>query len=59
MDIEGFNASFEDKDYAQKFVARMNDRINFIQSREVEKAGIDKLPEDALQALQKVIKEAE
>ncbi|MCI1273829.1 MAG: phosphoenolpyruvate carboxykinase (ATP) [Clostridiaceae bacterium] len=58
MDIEGFNTSFEDKDYAQKFVARMNDRINFIQSREVEKAGIDKLPEDALQALQKVIKEA-
>lgn len=59
MDIDGFNASFEDKDYSQKFVARMNDRINFIQSREVEKAGIDKLPEDALQALQKVIKEAE
>src|SRR5574344_906329 len=52
MDIDGFNASFEDKDYSQKFVARMNDRINFIQSREVENSAIAKLPDDALQALQ-------
>ncbi len=59
MDIEGFDASFSNKEYADQFRARMQDRINFVQSRETEKAGIDKLPADALEALQKVIKQTE
>ena len=58
MDIEGFDASFSNKEYASQFVARMNDRVNFVKSRETEKAGIDKLPADALEALQAVVKEA-
>ena len=58
MDVEGFDASFSNKEYAQQFVARMNDRINFVKSRETEKAGIDKLPADALEALESVVKEA-
>ena len=58
MDIDGFDASFSNKEYAKQFVARMNDRIEFVKSREVEKAGIDKLPADALEALQAVVKEA-
>ena len=58
MDIEGFDASFSNKEYAKEFVARMNDRIQFIKSRETEKAGIDALPADALEALQSVINEA-
>ena len=58
MDIEGFDASFKNSEYAEQFVARMQDRINFVQSRETEKAGLDKLPADALEALQKVISEA-
>lgn len=58
MDVEGFDASFANKEYAEQFVARMNDRINFVKSRETEKAGIDKLPADALEALEAVIKEA-
>ena len=58
MDIDGFDASFSNKDYAAQFVARMNDRINFVKSRETEKAGIDKLPADALAALESVVKEA-
>ena len=33
----------------------MQDRINFVKSRETEKAGIDKLPQDALDALQNVV----
>ena len=36
----------------------MNDRVEFVKSREVEKAGIDKLPADALEALEAVVKEA-
>ncbi|MBE7704800.1 MAG: phosphoenolpyruvate carboxykinase (ATP) [Cyanobacteria bacterium SIG29] len=58
MDVEGFDASFENKEYAAEFVARMNDRIAFVESRETEKAGIDKLPADALEALQKVVEQA-
>ena len=58
MDIEGFDASFKNSEYAEQFVARMQDRIEFVQSRETEKAGLDKLPADALEALQKVIREA-
>lgn len=59
MDVEGFNTSFSNSEYAQQFVARMNDRINFIKSRETEKAGIDKLPSDALEALQNVVSQTQ
>ena len=55
MDIEGFDASFANKEYAEQFKARMQDRINFVKSRETEKAGIDKLPADALEALENVV----
>ena len=55
MDIEGFDASFANKEYAEEFSKRMNDRLEFIKSRETEKNGIDKLPEDAQQAIENVI----
>ncbi len=57
MDIEGFNTSFSNSEYAQQFVARMQDRINFVKSRETEKAGMDKLPADALEALENVVRQ--
>lgn len=55
MDVEGFDASFNNKEYAEEFAKRMNDRLEFIKSREVEKEGIDKLPEDAQVAIENVI----
>lgn len=55
MPIEGFEADLNNSEYAEEFKKRMQDRINFIQSRETEKAGLDKLPADALEALQNVI----
>lgn len=58
MDIEGFDASFDNKEFAEQFKARMQDRIAFIKSRETEKNGIDKLPADALEALENVVKQA-
>jgi phosphoenolpyruvate carboxykinase (ATP) len=58
MDIEGFDASFKNEEYKDQFVKRMQDRIDFIQSRETQKAGLDKLPSDALESLQKVIMQA-
>lgn len=57
MNIEGFEASFDNAEYKDQFVKRMQDRIAFIKSRETEKAGLDKLPEDALEALEKVVEE--
>lgn len=58
MDVEGFNTSLSsDKEYADQFKARMQDRTNFVASRETEKGGLDKLPSDALESLQKVIAE--
>lgn len=57
MNIEGFDASFSNKEYADKFIARMNDRISFVKSRETEKQGLDRLPDDALEALEAVVKE--
>lgn len=55
LNIEGFEADFNNKEYAEEFKKRMQDRIDFIKSRDTEKAGLDKLPADALEALQNVI----
>jgi len=54
MQVEGFEADFNNKEYAKEFKARIQDRIDFIKSRETEKAGLDKLPTDALEALENV-----
>lgn len=55
MNLEEFEADLNNPEYAEEFKKRMQDRIDFIQSRETEKGGLDKLPSDALEALQKVI----
>ena len=55
MEIEGFVPDFSDANYKQQFINRMNDRMKFVKSRETEKGGIDKLPQDAVDALEKVI----
>lgn len=57
LEIEGFEANFDNVRYKDQFIKRMNDRIEFIKSREVEKTGLDKLPEDAFEALRKVIEQ--
>jgi len=55
LKVEGFEANFDNAEYKDQFIKRMKDRIEFVKSREVEKAGLDKLPADALEALEKVI----
>lgn len=59
MDVEGFDASFSNTEYKEQFTKRMQDRIEFVKSRETEKAGLDKLPADALEALENVVKQAQ
>ncbi len=58
MHIEGFNADLGNFEYKEEFKKRMQDRIDFVKSRETEKTGLDKLPSDALEALEKVKNEA-
>ncbi len=55
MNIEVFNADLSDKAYSEEFKKRMMDRVNFIKSRETQKAGLDKLPADALESLESVV----
>ena len=55
LKVEGFEADFNNKEYAEEFKKRMQDRIDFVKSRDTEKAGLDKLPADALESLQNVI----
>ena len=52
---EGYVPDLDDKEYADALKARMNDRLEFVKSRETFKDGYDKLPDDALEAIQKVI----
>ena len=52
---EGYIPNLDDPEYAAALKARMNDRLEFVKSRETFKDGYDKLPDDALEAIQKVI----
>jgi phosphoenolpyruvate carboxykinase (ATP) len=57
MDWEGFIPDMNDPEYLTQLKARMNDRLNEIKAFAVEKEGYDKLPDDALEAIQKVVDE--
>ncbi len=54
---EGFVPNLEDKEYKTQLKTRMMERIEFVKSRDTEKGGFDKLPEDALAALKQVVSE--
>lgn len=57
MDWEGFVPDMNAPEYVGQLKARMNDRVNEIKAFETAKEGYDKLPEDALAAIQKVVDE--
>jgi len=54
---EGFVPDLKDPEYKAELVARMNDRVKFVESRNEFKSGYDKLPDCALAALKKVVAE--
>ncbi len=58
MPVEGFVPNLKDPEYVKQLVARMEDRVRFVESRKTEKGGFDELPEDALEAIKKVVEEA-
>ena len=57
LDWEGFIPDMNDPEYVAQLKARMSDRLNEIKAFGVEKEGYDKLPDDALAAIQKVVDE--
>ena len=57
LEWEGFVPDMNDEEYVAQLKARMNDRVNEIKAFAIEKGGYDKLPADALAAIQKVVDE--
>ena len=57
MDWEGFVPDMNDAEYLTQLKARMQDRVNEVAAFATEKGGYDKLPDDALDALKKVVSE--
>ena len=57
LDWEGFVPDMNDAEYVGQLKARMNDRVNEIKEFATAKEGYDKLPDDALAAIQKVVDE--
>jgi len=57
MEWDGFIPDMNDTEYVTQLKARMNDRVEEIKAFSTEKGGYDKLPDDALQAIEKVVKE--
>ena len=55
LEWEGYVPDLTDETYVKALKARMNDRLEFVKSRNTFKDGYDKLPEDAFEAIQKVI----
>ncbi len=56
--VEGFELNFKDAEYKKSFVARINDRVAFIEKQTTNRGGIDKLPDEALAAMKKVAEQA-
>ena len=54
---DGFIPNLNDAEYKAQLTARMNDRVKYVDSRNEFKNGYDKLPEEALDALKKVVEE--
>ena len=57
LEWEGFVPNLEDPEYLDALKNRMKDRLEFVKSRETFKGGRDRLPEDAFEAIEKVVKE--
>ncbi|MGN0489060.1 MAG: phosphoenolpyruvate carboxykinase (ATP) [Ruminococcus sp.] len=57
MDWDGFDVNIDDADYKAQLKAAMENRVNAVKGFAVDKEGYDKLPDEALEAIQKVVDE--
>lgn len=57
MDWDGFDVNIDDADYRKQLQDAMKNRVDAVQKFATDKEGYDKLPDDALAALQKLVDE--
>ena len=57
LELPNFKIDLQDTDYREQLRARFQDRLNFIVSRETERGGLDRLPDDAREALKRAVAE--
>lgn len=57
MDIEGFIPDLNDANYKKQFKDRMQDRVEFLESRATARGGLDKLPAEAIESIKHIISE--
>jgi phosphoenolpyruvate carboxykinase (ATP) len=55
MEIEGFQSDLLDEDYRKLVRDRLVDRLNFLRSREVERGGFDRVPQEAADSISSLI----
>ena len=55
---DGFVPDLNDKDYVSQLQARMQDRLNYVKNLDTAEGGYNKLPQDALDAIQRVVDQA-
>ena len=57
MDWEGFTPDLSDKDYVKALQGAMQNRVDAVEGFATKKEGYDKLPQEALEALKKIVNE--
>ena len=55
MDWDGFEPDLEDADYKEALKAAMMNRVDAVKGFAEKKGGYDKLPDEALEALEKLV----
>ena len=58
LEQEGFVPDLTDHAYVEQMKARMQDRLRYVESLETVEGGFNKLPEDAAEAIRKVVEQA-
>lgn len=55
---DGFVPDLNDKNYVSQLQARMQDRLNYVKNLDTAEGGYNRLPQDALDAIQRVVDQA-
>lgn len=59
MPFDGFKPDFSDDNYKEQFIARIKDRIAFIEKKATDRGGYDVLPAEALDSMKSVAAQVE
>ena len=55
--LSDFKINTQGEAYRSQLRARFQDRLDFVVSRETERGGLDRLPDDAREALERAVAE--